>query len=178
MFDLTNKIGFATAGRHDLGRTLMHGPTGPGAKIVGVARSADGLSETFSSLGRDSRYIVGDRTKNALCEQLDGISNVMNSADTSSSGLDDQILYAGDMYGQAKHVLMSSPRRQKNSAEPRMTLSERECFSPAWACGPNLAPTRAFDSVEPGPASVFVGISELLHPDLLSEVGATACGGG
>ena len=37
---------------------------------------------------------------------------------------------------------------------------------------------KAFANVDPQPASAFVGIKELLHPDLLIEIEATAVVGG
>ena len=73
MFDLTGKTALVTGGGYGLGRTLVHGLAGHGATVLSVARSADGLAETFSSLGPEHRYIVGDLTDDALYEQLDGI---------------------------------------------------------------------------------------------------------
>ena len=73
MFDLTGKTALVTGGGYGLGRTLLHGLAGHGASVLSVARSADGLAETFSSLGREHRYIVGDLTDDGLYAQLDGI---------------------------------------------------------------------------------------------------------
>ena len=73
MFDLSGKTALVTGGGKGLGRALVHGLAGHGARVISVARSADGLAETFSTLGPEHRYIVGDLTTDELYEELDSI---------------------------------------------------------------------------------------------------------
>ena len=73
MFDLSGKTALVTGGGYGLGRTLVHGLAGHGARVVSVARSEDALAETFSTLGPEHRYIVGDLTDDAVYEELDAM---------------------------------------------------------------------------------------------------------
>jgi len=71
LFDLTGKTALVTGAGYGLGRGLVHGLVAHGATVIGTARSADALAETFSPLGPEHRYIVGDLTTDELYEELD-----------------------------------------------------------------------------------------------------------
>jgi sorbose reductase len=73
LFDLSGMTALVTGGGYGLGRALVHGLAGHGARVLSVARSEEALAETFSTLGPEHRYIVGDLTEEALYEELDGI---------------------------------------------------------------------------------------------------------
>jgi NAD(P)-dependent dehydrogenase (short-subunit alcohol dehydrogenase family) len=70
MFDLSGRTALVTGGGYGLGRALVHGLAGHGARVIGVARSEAALAETFAVLGSDHRYIVGDLTDDRLYEEL------------------------------------------------------------------------------------------------------------
>jgi NAD(P)-dependent dehydrogenase (short-subunit alcohol dehydrogenase family) len=73
MFDLSGRTALVTGGGYGLGRALVHGLAGHGARVISVARSEEALAETFSTLGPEHRYIVGDLTADAFYEELDAI---------------------------------------------------------------------------------------------------------
>ncbi|MEJ7800590.1 MAG: SDR family oxidoreductase [Ilumatobacter sp.] len=73
LFDLSGMTALVTGAGYGLGRGLVHGLVAHGATVIGLARSADALAETFSTLEAPHRYIVGDLTDDALYDELDGI---------------------------------------------------------------------------------------------------------
>lgn len=104
------------------------------------------------------------------------VGNVIEVAGTSSSGPEGQILHAGDMYAQAKQcmdVIVSAVEELGGTVHDivrtRVFLTDMSLWEAA-----GRAHGEVFDDVVPKPASAFVGTSELLHPDLLIEIEATA----
>lgn len=104
------------------------------------------------------------------------VGNIIEVAGTSSSGPDGQILHAGDMYAQAKQcmdVIISAVEELGGTVHDiirtRVFLTDMGLWADA-----GRAHGEAFNDVDPKPASAFVGTSELLHPDLLIEIEATA----
>ena len=73
MFDLTGLTALVTGAGYGLGRGLVHGLVAHGATVIGLARSAGALDETFSTLAAPHRYIVGDLTEDELYDALDTI---------------------------------------------------------------------------------------------------------
>ncbi len=86
MFDLTGRTALVTGGGYGLGRALVHGLAGHGARVISVARSADGLAETFSAIGPEHHYIVGDLTDDSLYETLDQIAEPIDILVNNAGG--------------------------------------------------------------------------------------------
>jgi len=102
--------------------------------------------------------------------------NLIEVAGTSSSGPGGQILHPGDMYAQAKEcmgIILAAIEELGGTAHDvvrtRVFLTDMSLWAEA-----GRAHGEAFADVHPKPASAFVGTSELLHPDLLIEIEATA----
>ena len=86
MFDLSGKTALVTGGGYGLGRALVHGLAGHGARVISIARSGDALAETFSTLGPEHRFIVGDLTDDALYEELDAIEEPIDILVNNAGG--------------------------------------------------------------------------------------------
>jgi NAD(P)-dependent dehydrogenase (short-subunit alcohol dehydrogenase family) len=86
VFDLTGKTALVTGGGYGLGRGLVHGLAAHGATVIGTARSADALAETFSTLGPEHRYIVGDLTGDELYEELDAVAEPIDILVNNAGG--------------------------------------------------------------------------------------------
>lgn len=104
------------------------------------------------------------------------VGNIIEVAGTSSSGPDGQILHPGDMYAQAKEcmgIIIAAIEelggKTADIVRTRVFLTDMSRWEEA-----GRAHGEAFENVNPKPASAFVGTSELLHPDLMIEIEATA----
>lgn len=102
------------------------------------------------------------------------IGNLIEVAGTSASGPGGQIVAPGDMYGQAKYcieVICDAIEQLGGSPEDvirtRVFVTDISLWEEA-----GRAHGEVFGEIQP--ASAFVGISELLHPDLMIEIEATA----
>ncbi len=104
------------------------------------------------------------------------VGNIIEVAGTSSSGPNGQILHAGDMYAQATRcmdIIVSAVEELGGTVNDivrtRVFLTDMSLWVEA-----GRAHDEIFAEVDPKPASAFIGTSELLHPDLLIEIEATA----
>lgn len=104
------------------------------------------------------------------------VGNQVEVAGTSSSGPNGQILHPGDMYAQAKQVLtiIEDALSQLGAGlddviRTRVFVTDISRWEEA-----GRAHGEAFGHMAVPPTSAFYGIKELLHPDLLIEVEATA----
>lgn len=86
MFDLSGRTALVTGAGYGLGRALAHGLAGHGARVIGLARSAEALAETFSTMGPEHRYIVGDLTDDSLYEELDAIEEPIDILVNNAGG--------------------------------------------------------------------------------------------
>ena len=102
------------------------------------------------------------------------VGDVIEVAGTSASAPGGKIMYPGDMYRQAKYVIeviKSAIEELGGSVEDvvrtRVFITDISLWEEA-----GRAHGEVFGEIQP--ASAFVGVNELLHPDLLIEVEATA----
>lgn len=104
------------------------------------------------------------------------VGDVIEVAGTSASGPAGAILHPGDMYQQARYVLgviVAAVEQLGGSVSDIVRTRVFVTDISQWQAA-GRAHAETFAGVEPKPASAFVGVSELLHPDLLIEVEATA----
>lgn len=85
-FDLTGKTALITGAGYGLGRALTHGMAAHGARVIGLARSADALKETFDALDGDHRFLVGDLTGDSLYEELAGLGEPIDILVNNAGG--------------------------------------------------------------------------------------------
>ena len=102
------------------------------------------------------------------------VGNVIEVAGTTASGPDGAIIAPGDMYEQTKYVIgvIGDAVEQlggsvQDIVRTRAFLTDISRWEEA-----GRAHGEVFGEILP--ASAFVGVNELLHPDLLIEVEATA----
>jgi len=102
------------------------------------------------------------------------VGDVIEVAGTSASGPNGQVIAPGDMYEQAKYciqVICDAIEQLGGKVEDvirtRVFVTDISLWEEA-----GRAHGEVFGEIQP--ASAFVGISELLHPDLMIEVEATA----
>ncbi|NQV97723.1 MAG: RidA family protein [Acidimicrobiaceae bacterium] len=104
------------------------------------------------------------------------VGNLIEISGCSSSGPDGQILHPRDMYLQAKEVIKIIVKAVEDLGGTVEDIIRTRVFITdvtQWEAA-GRAHGEAFAHMEVPPASAFYVISELLHPDLLIEVEATA----
>jgi enamine deaminase RidA (YjgF/YER057c/UK114 family) len=102
------------------------------------------------------------------------VGNVIEVAGTSASAPGGGIVAPGDMYGQAKYcieVICNAIEELGGKVEDvvrtRVFITDISKWEEA-----GRAHGEVFGQIQP--ASAFVGVNELLHPDLMIEIEATA----
>lgn len=102
------------------------------------------------------------------------VGDVIEVAGTTASGPGGAIIAAGDMYGQAKYCIEVIAKaieelggRVEDVVRTRVFITDISLWEEA-----GRAHGEVFGEILP--ASAFVGVNELLHPDLMIEIEATA----
>ena len=104
------------------------------------------------------------------------LGNLIEVAGTTSSGPGGEILHPGDMYRQASEIcgiIARSIEELGGSIDDVVRTRVFVTDISQWEAA-GQAHVEAFGHMEHPPASAFYGVRELLHPDLLIEVEATA----
>jgi len=104
------------------------------------------------------------------------VGDLIEVAGTTSSGPEGEILHPGDMYMQASEIcgiIRSAIEQLGGSVDDVVRTRVFVTDISQWAAA-GRAHFEAFGHMDYPPASAFYGINELLHPDLLIEVEATA----
>lgn len=102
------------------------------------------------------------------------VGDIIEVAGTSASAPGGGIVAVGDMYGQAKYVIEVIAKAieelggtVEDVVRTRVFITDISKWEEA-----GRAHGEVFGEIQP--ASAFVGVNELLHPDLMIEVEATA----
>lgn len=102
------------------------------------------------------------------------VGDVIEVAGTTASGPGGAIIAPGDMYGQAKYCIEVIAKaieelggRVEDVVRTRVFITDISLWEEA-----GRAHGEVFGEILP--ASAFVGVNELLHPDLMIEIEATA----
>ncbi|MDA1237216.1 MAG: SDR family NAD(P)-dependent oxidoreductase [Acidobacteria bacterium] len=85
-FNLTGKTCLITGAGYGLGRALVYGMAAHGARVIGLARSAEALKDTFDVLGDDHRYLVGDLLADSVYEDLEGLGETVDILVNNAGG--------------------------------------------------------------------------------------------
>ena len=104
------------------------------------------------------------------------LGDLIEVAGTTSSGPSGEILHPGDMYQQASEIcgiIQRSIEQLGGSLDDVVRTRVFVTDISQWEAA-GRAHYEAFGHMEFPPASAFYGINELLHPDLLIEIEATA----
>jgi len=104
------------------------------------------------------------------------VGDLIEVAGTTSSGPEGEILHPGDMYMQASEIcgiIQRAIEQLGGSVDDVVRTRVFVTDISQWAAA-GRAHFEAFGHMDHPPASAFYGINELLHPDLLIEVEATA----
>jgi len=104
------------------------------------------------------------------------VGDLIEVAGTTASGPGGEILHPGDMYGQASEICGIIQRAVEELGGSIDDVVRTRVFVTdisQWEAA-GRAHFEAFGHMAYPPASAFYGIKELLHPDLLIEVEATA----
>lgn len=104
------------------------------------------------------------------------IGDRIEVAGTTASGPDGEVLYVGDMLGQANHifgVIRSAIEELGGSMEDVIRTRVFTTDISRWR-EIGAAHQAAFGHMAAPPVSAFYGVKELLHPELLLEIEASA----
>lgn len=104
------------------------------------------------------------------------LGDLIEVAGTTSSGPNGEILHARDMYQQASEIcgiIQRSIEQLGGSLDDVVRTRVFVTDISQWEAA-GRAHYEAFGHMDFPPASAFYGINELLHPDLLIEIEATA----
>lgn len=104
------------------------------------------------------------------------IGDRIEVAGTTASGPDGEVLHAGDMFGQANHIFGIIRKAIEELGGSMGDVVRTRVFTTDISCWREIgaADHAAFGHMEAPPVSAFYGVKELLHPELLLEIEASA----